>query len=66
MKHKRQFNIHVIYVLGGSLGPALFSVKGNQGEAWKPAVVRYTGTAAIQVKAGNCICKFIERNTQTK
>lgn len=41
--------------LGGNLGPAIFSVKGNQCEAWKPAVVRYTGTAAIQVNADNCL-----------
>ncbi|XP_070814330.1 zonadhesin, like [Chaetodon trifascialis] len=33
---------------GGSLGPALFSVMGSQGESWKPAMVRYEGTAAIQ------------------
>ncbi|TMS02031.1 Zonadhesin [Larimichthys crocea] len=31
-----------------SLGPALFTVRGNQGQGWKPAEVRYLGTAAIQ------------------
>lgn len=45
--------IYIKYVSGGSLGPILFSVKGNQCEGWKPAVVRYTGTASVQVNAGN-------------
>ncbi|KAM8881606.1 zonadhesin, like [Synchiropus picturatus] len=33
---------------GGTLGPALRSIKGNQGQGWKPAVVRYRGTGQIQ------------------
>ncbi|KAK2852095.1 hypothetical protein Q5P01_008371 [Channa striata] len=33
---------------GGNVGPTLFSVKGNQGQGWKPATVRYLGTAAVQ------------------
>ncbi|XP_051800201.1 zonadhesin, like [Acanthochromis polyacanthus] len=32
----------------GSLGPALFSVRGNQGEGWKPAEVRYVGNDAVR------------------
>uniref|UniRef100_A0AAQ5X438 Zonadhesin, like n=2 Tax=Amphiprion ocellaris TaxID=80972 RepID=A0AAQ5X438_AMPOC len=32
----------------GSLGPALFRVRGNQGQGWKPAEVRYIGSDAIR------------------
>ncbi|KAM7377718.1 hypothetical protein PAMA_014158 [Pampus argenteus] len=42
-----QLSVHTI-TTGGSLGPALFTVTGNQGQGWKPANVRYLGTAAIQ------------------
>ncbi|XP_035490473.2 zonadhesin, like isoform X2 [Scophthalmus maximus] len=42
-----QLSVHTI-TAGGSLGPALFTVRGNQGQGWKPAEVRYLGTAAIQ------------------
>lgn len=38
------------FVLGGALGAPIFSLTGNQGQAWKPASVRYIGTAAtVQV-----------------
>ncbi|XP_068612287.1 zonadhesin, like [Brachionichthys hirsutus] len=33
---------------GGSFGPALFTLTGSQGKGWKPAEVRYLGTAAVQ------------------
>ncbi|XP_051561427.1 zonadhesin, like [Myxocyprinus asiaticus] len=33
---------------GGALGAPIFSLTGNQGQGWKPAVVRYTGTADVQ------------------
>ncbi|KAK5876154.1 hypothetical protein CesoFtcFv8_027151 [Champsocephalus esox] len=33
---------------GGSLGPALFTVRGNQGQSWKAAEVRYLGSATIE------------------
>ncbi|XP_067436173.1 zonadhesin, like isoform X2 [Thunnus thynnus] len=42
-----QLSVHTI-TTGGSLGPALFTVRGNQGQGWKPAAARYLGTAAIQ------------------
>uniref|UniRef100_UPI003AAC3F13 zonadhesin, like n=1 Tax=Centroberyx gerrardi TaxID=166262 RepID=UPI003AAC3F13 len=32
----------------GSLGAPLFTIRGNQGQSWKPAEVRYLGTANIQ------------------
>lgn len=35
--------------LDEALGPALFTVKGNQGKGWKPVQVRYLGTATIKV-----------------
>ncbi|XP_034020906.1 zonadhesin-like [Thalassophryne amazonica] len=41
-----ELSVHIL--AGGSLGPALFTVKGNQGASWKPAEVRYQGTADIQ------------------
>lgn len=34
---------------GTSLGPALFTKRGNQGKGWKLAEVRYLGTDAIKV-----------------
>ncbi|KAM9827439.1 zonadhesin-like [Neosynchiropus ocellatus] len=37
-----------LFLPGGTLGPALLSIKGNQGQEWKPAVVRYRGTGQIQ------------------
>ncbi|XP_053199886.1 zonadhesin, like [Scomber japonicus] len=42
-----KISVHTIST-GGTLGPALFTVKGDQGQAWKPAQVRYLGSAAIQ------------------
>ncbi|CAJ1086482.1 LOW QUALITY PROTEIN: zonadhesin%2C like [Xyrichtys novacula] len=42
-----EISVHTI-TTGGSLGPALWSVKGNQGEGWKPAEVRYVGSSAIK------------------
>ncbi|XP_067380543.1 zonadhesin, like isoform X2 [Channa argus] len=42
-----ELSIHTI-TGGASVGPALLSVKGNQGQGWKPATVRYLGTAAVQ------------------
>ncbi|XP_044040733.1 zonadhesin, like isoform X2 [Siniperca chuatsi] len=42
-----ELSVHTI-TTGGSLGPALFIVRGNQAQGWKPAEVRYLGTAVIQ------------------
>ncbi|XP_032400298.1 zonadhesin, like [Etheostoma spectabile] len=42
-----ELSVHTI-TPGGSLGPALFTVRGNQGPGWKPAEAQYLGTAAIQ------------------
>ncbi|KAF7650362.1 hypothetical protein LDENG_00127240, partial [Lucifuga dentata] len=42
-----ELSVHTV-AAGGSLGPALLSIRGNQGQAWKPAEVRYLGTASIQ------------------
>ncbi|TNN41391.1 Zonadhesin [Liparis tanakae] len=42
-----EISVHTI-TAGGSLGPALFTVRGNQGQGWKPAEVRYLGAAGIQ------------------
>ncbi|XP_070785976.1 zonadhesin, like [Enoplosus armatus] len=42
-----ELSVHTV-ATGGGLGPALFAVRGNQGQSWKPAEVRYLGTAAIQ------------------
>ncbi|XP_073330761.1 zonadhesin, like [Pagrus major] len=42
-----ELSVHTI-TTGGSLGPALFSVRGNQGQGWKPAEIRYLGTTAVQ------------------
>lgn len=44
----RDFNLDlfiIIFVLGGVLGAPIFSLKGNQGQGWKPASVRYIGSA---------------------
>ncbi|XP_057711322.1 zonadhesin, like isoform X4 [Corythoichthys intestinalis] len=41
-----QLRVHTL--TGEILGPALFTVTGNQGQAWKPAKVRYLGNAEIQ------------------
>ncbi|XP_047450650.1 IgGFc-binding protein-like isoform X2 [Mugil cephalus] len=42
-----QLSVHTIN-MGGSLGPALFTVRGNQGQEWKPAKVQYLGTTPVQ------------------
>ncbi|KAM9836548.1 zonadhesin-like [Aulostomus maculatus] len=42
-----QLSIHTI-TPGGSLGPALLTLRGNQGQAWKLAEVRHLGSTAIQ------------------
>ncbi|XP_056299287.1 zonadhesin, like [Pseudoliparis swirei] len=42
-----EISVHTI-TTGGSLGPALFTVRGNRGQGWKPAEVRYLGAAGIQ------------------
>ncbi|XP_037615491.1 zonadhesin, like [Sebastes umbrosus] len=42
-----ELSVHTV-TTGGSLGPALFTVRGNQGQSWKPVEVRYLGSAAIQ------------------
>ncbi|XP_072232326.1 zonadhesin, like [Leuresthes tenuis] len=40
-----QLSVHTI-ASGEDLGPALFIVRGNQGQSWKPAEVHFEGTAA--------------------
>ena len=35
--------------IGGAVGDRLFSVRGNQGEGWRPAEARYIGTSAVEV-----------------
>ncbi|MEQ2269655.1 hypothetical protein XENORESO_007647, partial [Xenotaenia resolanae] len=42
-----ELSVHTI-TAGGSLGSALFTVKGNQGQHWLPADVRLQGTADTQ------------------
>ncbi|XP_017282542.1 zonadhesin, like [Kryptolebias marmoratus] len=39
-----ELSVHTI-TSGGSLGPAIFSVRGNQGQGWKPARARFLGHA---------------------
>ncbi|XP_077357677.1 IgGFc-binding protein-like isoform X2 [Festucalex cinctus] len=41
-----QLSVHTL--TGEVLGPTLFTVKGNQGAAWKPAEVRHLGNTDIQ------------------
>ncbi|XP_008320519.1 zonadhesin-like [Cynoglossus semilaevis] len=43
-----QITVHTIPTGGTSLGPALFTKRGNQGKGWKLAEVRYLGTDAIK------------------
>ncbi|XP_028330836.1 zonadhesin, like isoform X2 [Gouania willdenowi] len=42
-----QLSVHTI-TAGGTVGPALFTVRGNQGQSWKPAEVRYQGSTNIK------------------
>ncbi|XP_072315847.1 zonadhesin, like [Eucyclogobius newberryi] len=42
-----QISVHTMST-GGVLGPALFTLTGNQGEGWKLAEVRYLGSAPIK------------------
>ncbi|XP_051569103.1 IgGFc-binding protein-like [Myxocyprinus asiaticus] len=42
-----ELQVHAV-TAGGALGTPIFSLKGNQGQGWKPAMVRYTGTANVQ------------------
>ncbi|KAM4536429.1 zonadhesin, like [Odontesthes bonariensis] len=42
-----QLSVHTI-TSGENLGPALFTVRGNQGQGWKPAEVHFEGTAATR------------------
>ncbi|XP_068569750.1 zonadhesin, like [Cebidichthys violaceus] len=42
-----ELSVHTV-TTDGSLGPSLYTVKGNQGQGWKPAEVRYLGAASIQ------------------
>ncbi|KAK2913695.1 hypothetical protein Q8A67_002094 [Cirrhinus molitorella] len=39
-----ELNVHAV-PNGGTLGTPIFSLKGNQGQGWKPASVRYVGSA---------------------
>ena len=44
------YNLFFTFILPGEdLGPALFIVRGNQGQSWKPAEVHFEGTAATHV-----------------
>ncbi|KAM8900426.1 zonadhesin, like isoform 2-T2 [Spinachia spinachia] len=40
-------SVHTI-TTGGSLGPALYTIKGDQGQGWKPAEVRHWGATAFK------------------
>ncbi|KAF7207355.1 zonadhesin-like, partial [Nothobranchius furzeri] len=42
-----KLTVHTV-TSGGGLGPVLFSVMGNQGQAWKPAEVRVVGSSQVQ------------------
>ncbi|XP_028285469.1 zonadhesin, like isoform X2 [Parambassis ranga] len=42
-----QLSVHTT-TRDGSLGPALFTVRGNQGQGWKPVAVHYLGNADTQ------------------
>ncbi|KAI4900182.1 hypothetical protein NFI96_023906, partial [Prochilodus magdalenae] len=42
-----ELKVHVV-TNGGELGEPIFSIKGNQGQGWKPAEVRHIGTGNIQ------------------
>ncbi|KAJ0006358.1 hypothetical protein NQD34_013631 [Periophthalmus magnuspinnatus] len=42
-----QISVHTMSA-GGVLGPALFTLRGNQGQGWKPAYVLYLGSAPIK------------------
>ncbi|XP_037537371.1 zonadhesin, like [Nematolebias whitei] len=42
-----QLSVHSVSS-GGSLGPTLFTVTGNQGQGWKPVEVRFVGTTETQ------------------
>ncbi|XP_077357683.1 IgGFc-binding protein-like isoform X3 [Festucalex cinctus] len=42
-----QLSVHTL-TAGEVLGPTLFTVRGNQGAAWKPAKVRHLGNTDIQ------------------
>ncbi|XP_041840432.1 zonadhesin, like [Melanotaenia boesemani] len=42
-----QLSVHTL-TSAGSLGPALFTMRGNQGHGWKPAEVQVVGNGATQ------------------
>ncbi|XP_074518433.1 zonadhesin, like [Halichoeres trimaculatus] len=42
-----EISVHAM-TTGETLGPALWSVMGNQGQEWKPAKVRYQGSAGMK------------------
>ncbi|GAA6104294.1 zonadhesin, like [Tachysurus ichikawai] len=42
-----ELNVHVV-ISGGALGYPVFSIKGNQGQGWKPAVVKFITTRDTQ------------------
>ncbi|XP_018526611.1 zonadhesin, like isoform X3 [Lates calcarifer] len=42
-----ELSVHTM-TAGGSLGPSLFTLRGNKGQGWKSAEVRYIGTAAVK------------------
>ncbi|XP_029931628.1 zonadhesin, like [Myripristis murdjan] len=42
-----ELSVHTV-TAGGSLGAPLFTMKGNQGQSWKPAEIHYLGTGNIQ------------------
>ncbi|XP_030193878.1 zonadhesin, like isoform X2 [Gadus morhua] len=42
-----ELSVHTV-TAGGAVGDRLFSVRGNQGEGWRPAEARYIGTSAVE------------------
>ncbi|KAJ8007728.1 hypothetical protein DPEC_G00097200 [Dallia pectoralis] len=42
-----KLEVHAV-TAGGSLGTPIFSLTGNQGQGWKPAVIQFLGSSSIQ------------------
>ncbi|KAJ3585357.1 hypothetical protein NHX12_014078, partial [Muraenolepis orangiensis] len=42
-----ELSVHTV-TAGSSVSAALFTVRGNQGEAWRPAEARYMGSSEVQ------------------
>ncbi|CAB1351428.1 unnamed protein product [Coregonus sp. 'balchen'] len=49
-----KLQVHAV-TSGGNLGAPIFSLTGNQGQSWKPAEIRYLGSANMQKHKCDCI-----------